>query len=70
MLQELVLVTLFRTSINDLKDGGEYTFSSLVDDIKLGVAAMSGSCGAFQRDLYRLEEWVNRNLMQLSKGKC
>ncbi|KAJ7396407.1 hypothetical protein BTVI_145507 [Pitangus sulphuratus] len=48
--------------------GGENKFAG---DTELGgVAEISDSCAAFQRDLYGLEEWTNRNCMKFSKGKC
>lgn len=71
VFQELILVlVLFSIFINDLEDGRECALSKFAGGAKLGVAAMSGSCVTIQRDLCRLEKQVNRNLMQLGKGKC
>lgn len=38
------------------------------DDIKLGVVVnMPDRCVAIHRDLNRLEEWANKNLMKFQK---
>jgi len=34
-----------------------------------GVADTPKDCGDIQRDLSRLEQWTNRNLMKFNKGK-
>lgn len=56
---------------------GLETESSLVrfaDDTKLEGAVFGTSEGgipsAVQRDLFRLEEWANRDLMKFKKYKC
>lgn len=36
----------------------------------VGVVAKLQGRSAVQRELERLEKWFDRNLMQLSKGKC
>ncbi|KAK4829683.1 hypothetical protein QYF61_005976 [Mycteria americana] len=45
--------------------------SPMAGDTKLGGAADTPEgCAAIQRDLDRLEKWVNKNLMKFSKGNC
>ncbi|PKU47460.1 rna-directed dna polymerase from mobile element jockey-like [Limosa lapponica baueri] len=56
--------TLFNTFISDLDDGIESTLSKFVDDTKMG-----GEVDILQRDLDRLEQWVNKNSMKFKKNK-
>jgi len=45
-------------------------FNKFVDDTKLrGVSDTPESCATIQRDLERLENWVERILMIFNKGK-
>lgn len=57
--------------INVLDEETEHTLSKFVDDTKLvRVADTPEACATIQRDLDRLESWMERNLMRFSKGKC
>lgn len=49
----------------------ECTLGKLADDMKLGrVAHAPDGCAAIQRNLERLENWKERNMLKFSKEKC
>lgn len=49
----------------------EYALRTFTDDTKLGgMADIPDSCAAVLRDLDRLKNWAEGNLMKLKKMKC
>ncbi|GAB0178538.1 mitochondrial enolase superfamily member 1 [Grus japonensis] len=67
----LLGLILFNIFINDLDEGAEHTISKLADDVRpAGVADTPEGHAAIQRNLHRLEKWVDRNFMKFNKGKC
>ena len=57
--------------IKDIDDGSECALSKFADDTKLsGVVDMVEGRDAIQRDLDRLERWVQVNLMKFIMAKC
>lgn len=66
----ILILILFNFFVNDLDDGIKYTTSKFEDGTKLGrVTDRQYDCAAIQRDLHRLENWANGNLMVFNKGK-
>jgi len=64
-------LVLFNIFISDLDKGIACTVRKFADVTKLGrVADRPEGCAAFQGNLYRLESWVERNLMSFNRGKC
>lgn len=61
---------LFNIYINDIDSGIECTLSKFVNDCKLfGVVDISKGWNAIQRDLGRLEQWAEENLIMFNKSK-
>jgi len=57
--------------INNINSGIEGTISKFVDDTKLcGEGNTDEGWDAIQRDLNRLEQWVQENHTRFNKAKC
>ncbi|GAB0199636.1 mitochondrial enolase superfamily member 1 [Grus japonensis] len=62
---------LFNFFVSHLGDGAECTLSKSADDTELGrVADWPEGCAAVQRDLDRLEQRADTNLMRFNKETC
>lgn len=62
---------LFNILVKDLHNGTDCTSSNFTDCTKPG-RKVDGTeeCAAMQKDVDRLEKWVDRNFMKLNKVKC
>ncbi|GAB0192437.1 mitochondrial enolase superfamily member 1 [Grus japonensis] len=61
----------FNISINALDDGTECTPSKPTDDTEGGgMADAPDGCAAIQRDLDKMEEWADGNIVKFNKVPC
>jgi len=72
VLQESILgPTLFSIFMSDVDDGIKLTLMKFANDTKLrGEVDTVGERATLQKDLDRLEEWANKNLMKCNMEKC
>ena len=70
--QELVLgLMLFNIFINYIDSEVEYILSKFADNTKLcGAVSTPELQDAIERDLERLEQWAQVNLMRFNKSEC
>lgn len=61
---------LLKICINDPADGTRSTLGKVTDDTEGGVARTPGGCAAIQRDLDRLKNYDDRNLIKFNSWKC
>ena len=63
-----ILINIFN---NDIDSGVRYTFSKFADETKLcGAVSTPGGQEVIQRDLDRLEQWAQLNIMRFNRPKC
>lgn len=70
VLQGSILDPVF-FDIKNLGNGAERTLTSYANLTKLGgVTDRPDTCPTMQRDLDKVEKWIEKNLMKFNKKKC
>ena len=69
-LGSVVGLVLFHIFINDITSGIEHTLGNLADDTKLySVVNIPEGQSTIQRDLHRLQHWVQENFMRFHRAQ-